>query len=75
MISDIGTINTDGPKPLKGVGIVIAGEQADGSKKVFGIVFAANTEKLEDVIKTLASGNITINRADYRPGVITLEKP
>lgn len=61
------------PKPLKGVGIIIAEEHHDGSHQTLGVIFAPTTERLKKLILSIHSQKITVNLADIKGGVITLE--
>jgi hypothetical protein len=62
------------PKPLKGVGIIIAQEQENGSHTTLGVIFAPNKEKLERLIRSIHGQKITVNLADIRGGEITLDR-
>ena len=64
----------DAPKPLKGVGMIIAEEQANGSHQTLGVIFAPNKEKLERLIRSIHGQKITVNLADIKGGTITLDR-
>jgi len=58
------------PKPLQGVGIVIA-----ENGKTLGVLFSPSLFKLEELIKAIHGQAITFNLAAVRGGTITLEHP
>ena len=74
MVSNSPDPMPDPPKPLKGVGIIIAEEQGDGSHQTLGVIFAPNKDKLERLIRSIHGQKITVNLADIRGGSITLDR-
>lgn len=64
----------DPPKPLKGVGIVVAQRNKDGSQTTLGVVFSPNTEKLKDLLIAIHGQSVTVNMADIRGGSVTLDR-
>lgn len=61
-------------KPLQGIGLVVAQEQSDGSRKTLGVVFAPNVEKLKELVKTLHGAKVTVSLSDVRGGTLTLNR-
>jgi hypothetical protein len=74
MVSNSPEPARDDPKPLKGVGIIIAEQQADGSHQTLGVIFSPNREKLQLLIRSIHGQKITVNLADIKGGSITLER-
>lgn len=74
MVSNSPEPTPDPPKPLKGVGLIIAEEQANGTRQTLGVIFAPNKEKMERLIRSIHGQKITVNLADIRGGSITLDR-
>ena len=70
MVSNAENIHTPAPKPLAGVGIVIASQGT-----TLGVVFAPNAMKLQALLQAIHGQALTFNLSEIRGGTLTLEHP